>query len=706
MASRDTHFSSKFKAFRQKNLRILQKQAEPLFRSTLAGGIGNIFAALLALIVLKSSEQDAPVEYLVSLIIITSLARILLSQKYLQHKRHLIQYLRGHALLTFIVGCFWAGIAYCQIYTDNETLRTLVFLLNFGLIAASIATLSTWMPAYLLFMLPQSLAIIYVFSVVQNEYNIQMIVGYFLFAVVMVLTSYRFNRNYKNEIELTLFNEQLINDLNSEISIREKVQLELEQSKQGLEKKIEERTKDLVDMNLHLSSVIDKKERAERDLQYIAYHDELTGLPNKNLLLDRIEQSIKNTSRTNCKLAILFLDLDRFKTINDSLGHTIGDKLLKEVATRLLSTLRKQDTVSRNGGDEFVIVLEQVRDSDEAVKVARKIIDSLTTAFDIMSHRIHIGASIGISIYPNDGDTALILLRNADTAMYRAKKTGGNQFQFYDESMSNQLRDRLELEGELHNALLNNEFYMVYQPQISSSTGVTLGFESLIRWNNRKYGEISPARFVPLLEETGLIYAVGDWIVSEVARFARNYMDRQITFAINLSALQCNEMAFVEHVKNEIAKTGIRASQLEFEITESLLINDFETTREFLTQLHALGCSIALDDFGTGYTAMNYLTRLPIDTIKVDKSLVRGINTNNDLKSIVQAIVKMSASLGMTNVFEGVETVEELGEIRRLDGEIIQGFLFSKPMAAGEVDTWLNQEHSRHVPTLFSVRPN
>ena len=692
-----------FKKFTQKNPDILNKQVEPLFKSALSGGIGNIIAALLALLVLAGSEQETPIRYLVYLIIVVSLVRILLSQKYLQKKHNLVTYLHTHVLLTFIIGVFWAGIAYFQVFTDDETLRTLVFLLNFGLIAASIATLSTWMPAYLLFMLPQSFAILYVFAMINSSHNVQMIIAYLIFAMIMIATSFRFNRNYKKEIELTLHNEQLINDLNNEIRIREEVQLELERNKQGLEKKVEERTKDLIDINIHLSSVIDKKERAERDLQYIAYHDELTGLPNKNLLIDRIDQSIKNTSRTNRKLAVLFLDLDRFKTINDSLGHTIGDKLLKEVANRLRTTLRKQDTVSRNGGDEFVVVLERVNDSDEAVNVARKIIDCLTNAFDIMSHRIHIGASIGISIYPNDGDTSLVLLRNADTAMYRAKKSGGNQFQFYDKSMSNQLRDRLELEGELHNALLHHEFYIVYQPQISCITGQTTGFESLIRWNSKKYGEIPPDRFVPLLEETGLIYSVGDWVVSEVARFACNYSDRDISFAINLSALQCNELKFTGHVRNVIEETGIKPSQLEFEITESLLIRDFAKTQHFLSELHALGCTIALDDFGTGYTAMNYLTRLPIDTIKIDKSLVRNINNNSDLKSIVQAIVKMSTSLNMVNVFEGVETLEELNEIRRLEGEIIQGFLFSKPLQANAVDNWLKQERIEHIPMLFSV---
>ncbi len=391
-------------------------------------------------------------------------------------------------------------------------------------------------------------------------------------------------------------------------------------------------------------------------------------------------------------MAILFLDLDRFKTINDSLGHTIGDRLLQEVASRLNTTLRKHDTVSRNGGDEFVVVLEKLKSHNEAVYVAMKIIHSLTDTFDIHSHKIHIGASIGISVYPEDGDTPLILLRNADTAMYRAKQAGGNQLQFYDRSMLNQLRDRLELENELHNALDNNEFYMVYQPQVSAETGKTIGVESLIRWRNTQHGEISPDRFIPLLEETGLIYSVGKWVVRQVIEFIRTQPKSNVTFSINLSVLQCSNNEFVDFVQTEVHRAEIDFTQIEFEITESLLINDLEKTQSFLNKIHDLGCTIALDDFGTGYTSMTYLAHLPIDVIKIDKTLVRDIGGNNNLKSIVNAIVTMSKSLGMKNIFEGVETISELEEIKKMDGDIIQGYLYSKPLNNYGIIKWLARD--------------
>ncbi|MBE9526573.1 MAG: EAL domain-containing protein [Proteobacteria bacterium] len=516
-----------------------------------------------------------------------------------------------------------------------------------------------------------------------------------IFIILMTNTGFHVNRSRKQEIVLTNSNKQLIGDLNSEIQIRESVQSELEINKAELENKVEIRTKELIETNSNLKDVIAKKEEAEESLQYLAYHDELTGLPNKNLLIDRISQSIKISSRDSQQMAILFLDLDRFKTINDSLGHIIGDKLLKEVASRLISALRKHDTVSRNGGDEFVVVLEKLKSHNEAVSIAKKVIECLTLPFEIDSHTIHIGASVGISVYPSDGDTPLILLRNADTAMYRAKQVGGNQLQFYDASMSNQLRDRLELENELHRALENNEFYMVYQPQVSASTGMTIGVESLIRWNNPTHGEVTPDRFVPLLEETGLIYSVGHWIVKEVIRFAQTQNRNDVTFSINLSALQCSNSDFADYVKSQLEKFNVSAHRIEFEITESLLIHDFNKTKMFLDKLHTLGCTIALDDFGTGYTSMSYLSRLPIDVVKIDKSLIRNISENENLKSIVTAIVTMSQSLGLKNVFEGIETEDELAEIKKLNGEIIQGFIFSKPLNEIDIIAWLQSQECR-----------
>lgn len=677
-----------FKNTTQINSDFLVKQVEPLFRSTLSGGLANIFCACLIFAFLYDSPGKESALILSITIVLLSVARIFLSNTYLKRiVPNIYVYLHTHVFFTLLIGIAWGAFAYMQLNYDNASLGNLVILINFGLIAASIATLSSWIPAYLAYTLPQSLAIFYVFLNMDSDYNLQIAGSFIIYAGLMITNSISFNRRLINELEL-------IDDLNHEIGAREEAQFELEHSKQNLEIKVTERTQELVDINFHLKNVIYDKEEAEKSLQHLAHHDELTGLPNKNLLVDRIDQSIKTSSRENQSMAILFLDLDRFKNVNDSLGHNVGDILIQEVSTRLHKILRSRDTVSRNGGDEFVVVLERLVDAKEAVYVAKKIIACLMKTFDIQSHKVHIGVSIGISIYPTDGDKSTILLRNADTAMYRAKKSGGNQVQFYDESMSNQLRNRLALENELHAALLNNEFYIVYQPQVDCITGKTTGFESLLRWSNNKCGEVSPVTFVPLLEETGLIYSVGEWVVKEVIEFVQNQSPSDLVYAINLSVLQFNSYKFIDFLKKEIDKSGINPGQIEFEITESLLINDFNKTKIFLDQLHAIGCAIALDDFGTGYTSMNYLARLPIDVIKIDKSLVQNIDINKNIKSIVTAIVTMSKSLGMKNIFEGVENKEELSVIKEMNGRIIQGFIFSHPLSANDVGIWLSSDQS------------
>ena len=673
---------------------VFNTQIDNLFRTSVSGTLSNIFAAWLVFILVQNSSQHDNAFMLGISITVITLARTLITNDYLKSNRLPARaYIYGYFLLTLMSGICWGLFEYMQLTHDDEFVRNILFLIFFGMIAGSIPILSMWMPAYLAYVMPQAIAIFYVAINMYKDNSWYLALAFLVFIGLMVSTSLNLNRSRKNEIELTLRNRELIEDLNNEINDKVEIQKELEENKSELENKVEQRTRDLIDINLHLENVIEEKEEAERSLQYLAYHDELTGLPNKNLLIDRINQAIKISARDSQQMAILFLDLDRFKNINDSLGHRIGDELLREVANRIKKLIRKHDTISRNGGDEFVIVLEKLRNHNEAVYVAKKVINELTQPFVIHSHKIHIGASIGISVYPFDGDSPMILLRNADTAMYRAKQEGGNMLHFYDASMSNQLRNRLELENELHAALKNDEFYMVYQPQISSKTETLRGVESLLRWNNSKHGEVPPDRFIPLLEETGLIYSVGEWVVREVIDFVSRLPVENICVSINLSVLQCGSFEFIEFLKREISRTGISPALLEFEITESLLVNDFNTTRHFLEELHALGCTIALDDFGTGYTSMTYLARLPIDIVKIDKSFIRGIDDRgSNLETLVRTIVNMSSSLEMENVFEGVETTGELEKIKSMGGDIIQGYLFSKPLKEAALLEWIDRD--------------
>lgn len=671
---------------------VLAKQVHPIFKSTLVGGLSNIFAAILTYLLLMNNHQQIEALIISSSIIILSIIRIIISNTYLKLaiKFNLNRYLFSHFSFTFLIGACWGSFALMQISQENELTRNIIFLINFGLIAASIATLSAWIPTYLAYMLPQSVAVFSVFIIQATEHSYYMAISFLIFTGIMISTSINVNRRHKNELRLELKNKELIDYLSDEVGKRIEVQEQLEDNKRELERKVEERTNELTLINRDLESEIKEKVQAEVNLEYMAYHDDLTGLPNKALLVDRITQAIETANRYDNKLGILFLDLDRFKKVNDSLGHVVGDKLIQEVSNRLMQTIRKEDTISRYSGDEFVIVIQKMSSSEEAILVAKKIIKILTSNFDIDSHQVHIGASIGISVYPTDATTPLELLRSADTAMFRAKTAGGNRLQFYDQSMSNVLTQRLQLENELHAALDNNEFHLVYQPQIDCRNGQTTGFETLLRWDNPTLGSVSPDLFIPVLEETGLIYTVGEWVIKQAIQFIHTMQISELTLAINLSTLQCKDISLIVLLKEEVRRTGINPAQLEFEITESLLINDFDKTEIFLNALHDIGCTIALDDFGTGYTSMGYLTRLPIDIIKVDKSFIRDINSNNTLYNIVKAIVKMSNSLGIRNVFEGIETEEELEVVKHLDGHIIQGFLFSHAIKDCDVSSWLS----------------
>lgn len=560
-------------------------------------------------------------------------------------------------------------------------------LAHVGLIIAAIVTLSVWMSAYLAFSLPQLITITIIFF---NNHTTTVALITIVFSIFIIITAKKFNTNFKKGQLLIEENAQLISDMEREITNKDKIQFELERQQEILEAKVIERTTELELINSNLKEEMITRKKIEKELQHLAYYDELTGLPNRTLLIETLKKSLLQAKRNNTLLSVIFIDLDRFKNINDSHGHHIGDNLLKNVASRLKETLRDSDTITRNGGDEFVIIIENMKDAREPYVVANKVIKTLNEKINIEGYDIHIGASVGISLYPLDSDDALDLLKMSDTAMYEAKKMGCNNLKFYSSSMSNNIKDRLKIENALREALSKNEFYLVFQPQVNLHTYETIGFESLIRWNSEDFGNVTPNKFIPILEDTGLIYEVGEWIIQEALKFIKSGKSRNKKVSINLSALQCNINNFSEQIKNLINDIGVSPHLVEFEITESLLINDFSQTEMFLNDISKLGCSIALDDFGTGYTSFSYLTKLPIDIIKIDRTLITGIHHNINLKNIVRAIVTMSKSLQIENIFEGVETEDELSILNELHGNIIQGYFFSKPLKLSQIDDWFD----------------
>jgi len=420
-------------------------------------------------------------------------------------------------------------------------------------------------------------------------------------------------------------------------------------------------------------------------LAHSAEHDVLTGLPNRALLNDRVNQAIILASRHMKKVAVLFLDLDGFKHINDSLGHLTGDKLLQSITKRLCDCVRASDTVSRQGGDEFVVLLSEMEHSEDAAVTARRLLQAVANAHFINQQDLHVTTSIGVSVYPDDGLDAETLIKNADTAMYQAKENGRQSFQFFKSSMNERAVERQSIEEGLRRALERNEFTLHYQPKVNLMTGRITGAEALLRWTHPSRGLVSPAQFIPVAEDCGLILPIGNWVLREACKQARTWVDGGLSLtsiAVNISAMEFRHERFLEGVFEILKETGLGPRFLELELTESVLMKHVEATGSILKTLRSAGVQLAVDDFGTGYSSLSYLRKFPIDALKIDQSFVRQITTSPDETSIVTAIISMGRSLGLRVIAEGVETQEELAFLQMHQCDEAQGYYFSRPVAA------------------------
>ncbi|MEP7156189.1 MAG: EAL domain-containing protein [Betaproteobacteria bacterium] len=450
---------------------------------------------------------------------------------------------------------------------------------------------------------------------------------------------------------------------------------------------------------------ITSRRNAEQRIAYLAHHDALTGLPNRVLLQDRIGQAIAHSHRNGTQVAVLFIDLDHFKTINDSMGHHQGDVLLQLVAARIQSCLREIDTVSRLGGDEFVIVIPALSispggDGGDATAVAMKILDALSTHFQVQANDLHIGASVGISIYPTDGETAELLMRNADTAMYHAKERGRNQYQFFTQEMNTAAQQRLTMQLQLRRSLQSNDFCLVYQPVFSTASEELIGFEALLRWKNAAGELVRPGNFISVAEDSGLIIPIGEWVIRDAARTAAVWQKKgkALRIAINVSAIQLRRKSFAGMVADILAETGADPQQLEMEITESVIVGGHDEAIATLRKVDAMGIRIAIDDFGTGYSGLSYLKQFPIDTVKIDQSFIRDLTIDAEDEAIVRAIIAMSQSLGLSVVAEGVETAEQLAILRGLDCDMVQGYHFSHPLSVEAAGDFIDAHKTTAAP--------
>jgi len=451
---------------------------------------------------------------------------------------------------------------------------------------------------------------------------------------------------------------------------------------------------------------ISARKLAEKQIEYLALHDGLTGLPNPRFFRDEVTKAVSGAVRLETMLATLFLDLDRFKNVNDSLGHGIGDLLLKEVAERVTHCLRKGDAVSREpegsqenvlarqGGDEFTVLLTTLRHAEDAARVAQRILDALASPFRIEGHEIFTSASIGIAVFPDDGRDVETLLKNADTAMYTAKEEGRKNYKFFTEAMNKAASAKLALESDLHNALRQNEFILHYQPQIEVASREIIGVEALIRWRHPRRGLVPPLEFIPLAEERGLIVAIGEWVLRSACEQASAWQRAglgKITVAVNMASPSFRQLDLLTVVADALEKSGLDPGCLELEVTESIMMRDVEAVLTTLKKLKGIGIHLSIDDFGTGYSSLSYLQRFPLDALKIDRSFVGNIDKPEG-SAIALAIMALAKSLNLKVIAEGIETEHQARILREHGCEFMQGFLFSRPVTAEEMTSLLQQQ--------------
>ncbi|MEW8653880.1 MAG: EAL domain-containing protein [Candidatus Thiodiazotropha endolucinida] len=446
---------------------------------------------------------------------------------------------------------------------------------------------------------------------------------------------------------------------------------------------------------------ISQIKEAQDQINFLAHHDALTRLPNRALFRERFDHALMHARRENASIALLFLDLDRFKTVNDTLGHPVGDQVLLEVSKRMNQIIRASDTLARLGGDEFVLLLEEKTDAQHAAVVARKLIDLFSRPMIIGEHELVVTASIGITLYPNDGDDPDKLIRHADRAMYEAKQQGRNTYRFFTQALTEGALERLMMENDLRRAVARNELILHYQPIVNLETRQLQGIEALVRWQHPEQGLIAPGLFIELAEEIGIIDEIGQWVLraacTQLARWDRDGF-KVPRISVNLSVQQIDREGLITMVSEELNSSGLSPERLELEVTESMLIRNPELSRTVLSELRTLGVKFAIDDFGTGYSSLAYLKLLPLDHLKIDQSFVRDIGKDANDEAIVRAIIAMSKSLGLESVAEGVEEAHQARFLQQAGSDLAQGYLYSRPLPADEIfSNWIRTKNTETI---------
>jgi diguanylate cyclase (GGDEF)-like protein len=622
-------------------------------------------------------------------------ARILVARYYTIDQSHNFRYLSQkqwrdiYIATSLLTGAAWGMLIFYLTPDANPVMISMMYIILAAVMAGSMTVLTVVFSAFMVYVTPIFLSIFMLSISMPEKQFLYISVASVLYYVFIISAGRLVHKRFKQSVILHIENNDLISKLHDQIIQKQLAQQELIDYQQQLEETVELRTRELSEANETLVDEINERRRIEANLKHMAHHDALTNLPNRLLLDARLNHAIEGAKRNNRHVAVIFIDLDHFKNINDSLGHDVGDQLLIAISNRLLNCIREGDTVARLGGDEFIIIIEQVHDIGDLDVLLKKIMKVTSQTVSINDHDLSTSASIGISIYPDDGSNAEQLMRNADAAMYHVKENGRHKYHFYTRDLTTAAYDQIILETDLKRALNGKQILVYYQPQISLKTGKVVAAEALVRWNHPDLGILSPAQFLPTAEKTGLMTKIGEYVLTTACKQIVKWKQQGLpieTVAVNIAGDQIHHGSLVERVRLTLQRTNCDTSWLELEITEDFIIKKTKKAIATLQQLRDLGISLAIDDFGTGYSSLSYLKQLPINKLKIDRSFVSDINSDKEDATLVKAIIAMGKSLNLELIAEGVELDSHEAFLSAYGCEYAQGFYYSKPLPADGIE--------------------
>ena len=679
-----------------------------LFKTALSANLTVIAAAAIVGAFFYPEIGEKLIFWILSITLIAC-SRILIAKYYSIDQSSNFKHLRQktwrdiYIASSLLTGTTWGMLI---LYLTPETgpiMVSMMYITLAAVMAGSITVLTVIFSAFFAYVTPIFLSI-FILSISMSAKQFLFIsIASVIYYIFIISAGRLINKRFTQSFTLHIENNELISRLHEQIIQKQIAQQELLDYQQQLEETVEQRTRELSEANETLIDEINERRRIESNLKHIAHHDVLTNLPNRLLLDARLNHAIERAKRSNRHVAVMFIDLDHFKNINDSLGHDVGDQLLVSISQRLSNCVREGDTVARLGGDEFIIIIEQVQDIADLDILLKKIMKVTSQTVSVNDHDLSTSASIGISVFPDDGSNAEQLMRNADAAMYHVKENGRHKYHFYTRDLTATAYDQIILETDMKRAIAGHQILVYYQPQVSLKTRKVVGVEALVRWNHPDLGILSPAQFLPIAEKTGLMTKIGEYVLTtacqQIVRWKQMGLPIE-TVAVNIAGDQIHHGNLVEKVKITLQRTHCDTSWLELEITEDFIIKKTKKAIATLQQLRDLGISLAIDDFGTGYSSLSYLKQLPINKLKIDRSFVGDINNDMEDATLVQAIIAMGKSLNLELVAEGVELNSHEIFLSAHGCEYAQGFYYSKPLPAEEIEQLFSDTDKERVKQI------